>query len=57
MTGTCPGLWICIVPLLILPARAQEAAMPEPQGYRAVMEAQYAAHQQPTPMRPEEAPL
>ncbi|HVW74252.1 MAG TPA: hypothetical protein VHC39_11480 [Rhizomicrobium sp.] len=41
--------------LLVLPARAQEVATPEPQAYRAVMAAQYAARQQPIPARPEEA--
>lgn len=35
-------------------AIADEAA-PPPSAYRTVMDAQYAARQQPTPMRPEEA--
>ena len=55
MTGARSWFWICLGPLLILPARAQEAAAPEPQGYRAVMQAQYAARQRAVPMRPEEA--
>lgn len=55
MTRVHPSVWICFGLLLVLPARAQDAATPEPQGYRAVMQAQYAARQQPAPMRPEEA--
>lgn len=55
MTGAHRWVWICLGSLLILPARAQEAAAPEPQGYRAVMQAQYAARQQPVPASPEEA--
>ncbi len=48
-------LWIWIVPLLAPPAHAQEPEKPAPQGYEAVMQAQYAARQPPAPMRPEEA--
>jgi hypothetical protein len=55
MTRHCSWLWICIVSPLILPARAQEAEKFEPQGYRAIMQAQYAARGQPEPARPEEA--
>jgi hypothetical protein len=55
MTAACPWRWICIVPLLILPARAQETETSKPQGYRAVMQAQYDARQQPVPERAEEA--